>query len=147
MCAVWVGVVSRVASGGAGAVGFPLGVVGEVFGAASAVEGEDRGGDAVDQVAVVGYQDEGAGEIEEGVFEDFERRDVEVVGGLVEDQEVGGLEHQSREDDARFFAAGEFGDATSPAVRGGRGSAWPRRLRGGCGRGRRLGRLRGPGRV
>ncbi len=66
--------------------------------------------DAVEQVAVVGDQDERARELEQALLEHLERRDVEVVGRLVEDQQVGGLEHQPREQDARLLAAREPAD-------------------------------------
>ena len=44
---------------------------------------------------VVRHEDEGAGKFEKGFLEDLERRDVEVVRRLVEDEQVGGLEHQA----------------------------------------------------
>ncbi len=40
------------------------------------------------------HQHERAGEFGEAFLEHFQRRDVEVVGGLVEQQEIGGLEHE-----------------------------------------------------
>ncbi len=76
----------------------------------AAVETEDRGGDAVEQVAVVGDEDERAGEVEEIFFEDFKGGDVEVVGGLVEEEDVGGFEHELGDEDAGSFTAGKIAD-------------------------------------
>ena len=56
---------------------------------------DDDVGDAVEHVAVVRDEDERAGVFEQRLFEDLERGDVEVVGGFVEQQQVGGLEHQA----------------------------------------------------
>ena len=89
---------------------FPLREVGELAGVAAAVEAENGGGDAVEQIAVVRDEHERAGEVEQVLFEDFERGDVEVVGGLVEQQNVGGLEHELGDEHARPFAAGEIAD-------------------------------------
>ena len=49
----------------------------------------DRVGDPLEEVAVVGDHDERAGPAVEEVLEDVEGLDVEVVGGLVEQQHVG----------------------------------------------------------
>ena len=72
----------------------PLGAVGEPAGAAHTIEGDDGGGHAVEQEAIVGHQHQGAGELGEAVLEHLQRGDVEIVGGLVEEQEVGRLEHE-----------------------------------------------------
>ena len=69
----------------------PLPVVGVELRGALAIEAQNGGCNAVEQVAVVGDQHERAGEIGEAVFEHFEGGDVEIVGGLVEQQQVGGL--------------------------------------------------------
>ena len=47
------------------------------------------------------------GELEQALLEHLERRDVEVVRGLVEQQQVGRLEHQPGEHHARLLAARE----------------------------------------
>src|ERR1035437_1332354 len=85
----------------------PLPVVGVELRAALTIQAQHSGGDAVEQVAVVGDQHQRAGEIGEAVFEHFEGGDVEIVGGLVEQQQVGGLEHETRDQDARLLAGGE----------------------------------------
>ena len=58
----------------------------------------------------MGDQDQGALELEQGLFEHVEGRDVEVVGRLVEHQQVGGAKHQSRQDGPGLLAAGELAD-------------------------------------
>ena len=85
-------------------------VIGETADVAAAVEAQHGGGDAVEQIAVVGDEDQRAGKVEEILFEDFERGDVEVVGGLVEQQNVGGLEHEFGDENAGALAAGEVAD-------------------------------------
>src|SRR5437879_5501585 len=92
----------RLARGGLGraSVGFPLRIIRERRRPTRTVEGEDDRGHALQHEAVMGDEDEAALELREAVLEDFERRDVEVVGGLVEDQHVGGLAHQARDEDA-----------------------------------------------
>ena len=84
-------------------------------------------------------------ELGQALLEHLERRDVEVVGRLVEDQQVGGLQHQARDEDARLLAAREAADRQPRAARGGRGSAWPTPRRGRSGPGRR--RCRPPARA
>ena len=49
---------------------------------------EDAGGEAVDEVAIVGDKQNGAGEVADGVKEDVFGAEVEVVGGLVEQKHV-----------------------------------------------------------
>ncbi len=88
----------------------PLQVIGEGGGVAAAVESEDDGGDAVEQITVVGDQDERALEFEQGFFEDLEGGNVEVVGGLVEQENVGGLKHEARDEDAGALASAEAAD-------------------------------------
>ncbi len=58
----------------------------------------------------MGDEDERALEFEEGFFEDFEGGDVEVVGGLVEEKDVGGLKHEAGDEDAGALASAESAD-------------------------------------
>ncbi len=53
-------------------------------------------------------QHQRAGKFEQRFFEDLERRDIEIVRRLIKHQQIGGLQHQPREDDPRFLAAGEL---------------------------------------
>ena len=79
-------------------------------GGGGAGEAEDFGGEAVEHVAVVRDQHDRAGEVGEGLFENFQRRDVEVVGRFVEQQDVGFGEHEAGDEYAGLFSAGEFAD-------------------------------------
>jgi hypothetical protein len=74
------------------------------------VDFDDAGGDDVEEVAVVGDEDDGAGECAEVVFEPADGFGVEVVGGFVEEEEVGLAGEGAAECDAAFFSAGEWGD-------------------------------------
>src|SRR3954453_1754402 len=61
---------------------------------AVALEREDVGGDTVQEPAIVADDDGAAGKILERLFQRPQRVDVEIVGGLVEQQQVGArLEH------------------------------------------------------
>jgi hypothetical protein len=60
----------------------------EPFDVGVALEGEDVGADAVEEEAVVADDDGAAGEVDEGVLEGAQGLDVEVVGGLVEEEDV-----------------------------------------------------------
>ena len=56
-----------------------------------AVELEHAGRDAVEQMAVVGHQDQAAPEGEQALLEPRHGAQIEMVGGFVEDQELGGM--------------------------------------------------------
>ncbi len=73
-------------------------------------KGEDVGGDAVQKPAVVADDDGAAAEVEQSVFEGAQRFDVEVVGRLIEQQQVAAAPQQLRQMDAVAFAAGALGD-------------------------------------
>ena len=88
----------------------PGGVVALEGDAAAAVELEDPAGDVVEEVAVVGDGDDRARVLLQMPFEPGDRLGVEVVGGLVEQQQVGLLQQQPAEGDAAPLAAGEGGD-------------------------------------
>ena len=77
---------------------------------AVALEGEDVGGDAVEEPAVVGNHHGAAGEAFEAFFEGADGVYVEIVGGFVEEDEVGPAFEQAGEVDAVAFAAGEHAD-------------------------------------
>ena len=55
-------------------------------------------------------EEQGAIVFEQEVFEDFEGFDIEVVGGLVEDEQVGGLGEETREQQTIALAAREGAD-------------------------------------
>src|SRR5581483_424140 len=81
----------------------PLRVVGEVSGIASAVEREDARRYAIEKIAVMRHEDERAGELQQRLLEHVERRNVEIVRRLVEDEQIRRLQHQPRENDARLL--------------------------------------------
>jgi hypothetical protein len=77
-------------------------------------------------MAVVGYQDEGAAELEQLLFQPVKGAEVEVVCRLVEEQEVGALEQDASQGGSCLFAAGqelnrlrEVGVRETDAVEGG----------------------------
>ena len=78
--------------------------------ALAAVELEDPLGHVVEEVAVVGHEDDGAGILREVPFQPGDALGVEVVGRLVEQQDVGPLEQDLAERDAPPLAAGEGAD-------------------------------------
>ena len=82
--------------------------------AVAAVEFENPLGGVVEEVAVVGDGDDGAGEADEELFQPFDRFGVEVVGRFVEQQHVGLGEQQLAQRDAALFAAGEVADHGIP---------------------------------
>src|SRR5262245_23093898 len=77
---------------------------------AVALEREDVGRDAVEEVAVVRHDDRAAGERLERLLEDAQRLEVEVVRRLVEDEHVAALLEQLGELEAVPLAAGELAD-------------------------------------
>ena len=83
------------------------GVVPLVGDAAAAIELEDPAGDVVEEVAVVGDDQNGAGEKLQVLLEPADGLRVEMVGRLVEEQQVGLFEQQLAERDAALLAARE----------------------------------------
>ena len=77
---------------------------------ATAVELEDPLGDVVEEVAVVGDRDDRARVLLQEALQPVDRLGVEVVGRLVEQQQVGVAEEQAGERHAALLAAGERGD-------------------------------------
>lgn len=62
-------------------------------------------GEGADEVDVVGDEDEGAFVGFEGVDEGVDGEDVEVGGGLVHEEEVGGIDEEFDEVEAGFFSS------------------------------------------
>ena len=85
----------------------PGGVVALVGDARAAIEFQNPAGDIVEEVAVVGDGDDGAFVTLQMFFEPLHGFGVEVVGGFVEDEDVGFFKQQAAEGDAALFAAGE----------------------------------------
>ena len=80
-------------------------VAAEVRDERSAVDLDDPGRDAIDEVAVVGDEDDRARKRGEGLLEDFTRGEIEMVRRLVHAEERRGPHEHFRERDARLFAA------------------------------------------
>jgi hypothetical protein len=72
--------------------------------AAVAFERERARHDAIEEDAVVADEQDGAVEIGDQLLQQFQRFDVEVVGGLVHDEHVGRLREQAREHQAVALA-------------------------------------------
>src|ERR1035437_4219714 len=73
----------------------------------------DVGTDAVEEVAIVGDDDEGALVIGEVILQPVDAIEIEVVGGLVEEEERGSAEEGLGEEDADLLAALEFAHEAS----------------------------------
>ena len=71
----------------------------------AAVELEDPAGDVVEEVAVVGHGEDGAGVFGEEPLEPRDRLRIEVVGRLVEQQEVGRRQEDAAQRDPAALAA------------------------------------------
>ena len=87
----------------------PAGVVAREGDAAAAIELQDPLGHVVEEVAVVGDGHHGARVFLEEALQPLDRLGVEVVGGLVEQQQVRMLEQQPAERHAALLAARQDG--------------------------------------
>ena len=88
----------------------PAGVVALEREALAAVEFEDPLRDVVEEVAVVGDGDDGAGVVAEEPLQPVDGFGVEVVGRLVEQQQIGVREQEAAQRDAAPLATGQHGD-------------------------------------
>ena len=86
------------------------GVVALVGERAAAVELEDPLRDVVQEVPVVGHREHGARVLRQVLLQPQHALGVEVVGRLVEQQQVGGLEQQLAQRDAAALATGQHAD-------------------------------------
>ncbi len=109
---------------------------------------QHRGADRLQEPAVVGDQDDGGVEVDQVALQPLQRGDVEMVGGLVEQQQVGLGGQRPGQRGAGQLAAGEGRELALAPARGrsrgraglpapGRASGSRRRLRAGAGRPRR----------
>ena len=87
----------------------PVGVVALVGDATTAVELEDPASDVVEEVAIVGYGHDCALVLGQVALEPADRLSVEMVGGLIEQQQVGLAQQQAGERDAALLTTGELG--------------------------------------
>src|SRR5579863_5348580 len=88
-----------------GLPGFPLPIVREAFRTALTIEPEYYSGHAIQQVAVMRDQNERTTEFEQALFEDFQGGNVKVVGGLIQQKNVGGLKHELSDQHTRTLAS------------------------------------------
>ena len=77
---------------------------------AVAFEGDDVGGDAVEEPAVVADDDDAAGEVDDGFFQGAQGVDIEIVSRFVEQQHVAAAAEELGQVDAVAFAAGKIAD-------------------------------------
>src|SRR3954463_6383577 len=75
-----------------------------------ALEGEDMGGEAVEEEAVVADDHGAAGEILQRLLERAQGLDVEIVGRFVEQEDVAALLQHLGDMDTVALAAGELAD-------------------------------------
>ncbi len=71
------------------------------------VDLDDRGGDALEEEAVVGDREDGAGVGEQGVFQPAEGCRVEMVGRFIEEHDLGRCGDQAGESQSGLFASGQ----------------------------------------
>ena len=79
---------------------------------------QDPGGRPVDKIPVVGDVEHSSRVVDQGVLQDFLGGNVQVVGGLVQDQEVGLGEHKLCQGDPASFSAAQVFDALEHVVAG-----------------------------
>ena len=92
----------------------PFGVVALPRDTAAAVEFEDPLRRVVEEVAVVGDRDHGAGVAGQELLQPFHRLGVEVVGRFVQQQHVRLLQQQAAQRDAALLAARQLADHRVP---------------------------------
>ncbi len=73
--------------------------------------------DPIEQVTVVGDEQQGAVKVEQALFEDIERGDVKIIGRLVEQQDIGRLPHQFGDQDTGLLTAGQLLDRGFQLIR------------------------------
>ena len=95
-----------------------VGVVAPVLVADAVPKLEDAADEAVEEVAVVGDDQDRPLIAEQGVLKDLPGLDVEVVRRFVEDEEVRVRQEDLQEGEARFLPAGEDGDLLVDVVAG-----------------------------
>jgi len=102
----------------AAALGHHIAVAAGIFDPlAVAFRRDDGGDDPVEKVAVMADEDDGAGVIGKQFLQKIERFDIEIVGRLVEHQQVGRLGKRAGEHDAAPFAAGKDVDRRARLIR------------------------------
>jgi hypothetical protein len=88
----------------------PGGIVALIGDAAATIEFENPPRDIVEEIAVVGDDEDGAGILPQMALEPVDRLGVEMVGRLVEEQQLRLLKQELAERDAAPLAARQFAD-------------------------------------
>ena len=78
---------------------------------AKTIQAQHDGRNTIEHVAIVSDEHQRAAIFEQTFFQDFQRGNVEVVGGLVEKEHIRGLQHELSNQDAGAFAARKPADA------------------------------------
>ena len=99
-------------------LGHVLAVIAGVAGKTAIFEFQDRTGDGVEEVAVVGDDEDGAPRPLDEVLQPLYGAQVEVVGRLVEEDEIRLLHKQAGQGDAALLAAGKGAYWTLPVLGG-----------------------------
>ena len=77
---------------------------------AQTVESHNLCTQLIHQFAVVADQYHCSGELRKAVFEDFQRRNVEIIGRFIEKKQIGRLQHELRDPHTGLLAAGQAAD-------------------------------------
>jgi len=85
-------------------------IVARPRGQRAAIELEDARREARQQRAIVRHEEDGAAELEEPLFQRLDRLDVEMVGGFVEEQEIGIADQRAGERHAPSESPRQVGD-------------------------------------
>src|SRR5215472_12051604 len=87
--------------------GFPLRIAGEARSVSLTIQAQHHGRHAIKQIAVMRDEDERAAKFEQALFENFQSGNVEVVGWLIQQENVGGLQHELSDQHTSPFASGK----------------------------------------
>src|SRR4051794_16153045 len=77
---------------------------------AAAKEFDDAGGNAIEKVAVVRHDEAGARIRAQEILQPLDRLGIEVIGGLIENEEIGLRDERAAESHAALFAAAQRAD-------------------------------------
>ena len=83
----------------------PLGVISKALRISESIEAQHNIRHPIEKKPVVGHEHQSAAKFEQAFLQNFQRRDIEVIGGLVEQEDVRRLQHELRDQQARPLAA------------------------------------------
>src|SRR6266545_580777 len=83
--------------------GLPLRVIGEEYAPSGPIECENEGRNTLQQETVMCDEHQGARKVHKAFLQHLQGWDVEVIGRLVENQEIGGLEHESGDEESSLL--------------------------------------------